>query len=82
MVWCKIQGINFYRAKDCSIPPTYTEKFGDKMLEYLIFLIIGIMSCYCCFLYGEVRQTKKHLKVLDQWILELEQGQEHDEKLR
>ena len=52
------------------------------MLEYLIFLIPAGMACYCCFLYGEVRQTTKHLKVLDQWILELEQGQEHDEKLR
>ncbi len=52
------------------------------MLEYLILLIPAGMACYVCFLYGEVRQTTKHLKVLDQWILELEQGQEHDEKLR
>ncbi len=52
------------------------------MLEYLILLIPVGFACYASFLYGEIRQQTKHLKILDQWILELEQGQEHDEKLR
>ncbi len=52
------------------------------MIEYLFFLIPICGACYCCFLYGEIRQTTKHLKVLDEWIEELKQGQEHDEKLR
>ena len=52
------------------------------MLEYLLFLIPIGFACYACFLYGEVRQTTKHLKVLDDWIEELKQGQEHDERLR
>ena len=52
------------------------------MLEYLILLIPIGAACYVCFLYGELRQQTKDLKVLDVWIMELEQAQEHDERLR
>ncbi len=46
------------------------------MLEYLLLLIPAGLACYCCFVYGQIREMDQTLKVIDSWIKELENKNE------